>query len=148
MIFLQKFLLVGALIFSFPSDSKTISSGFVGSPSESTPMLAVQNRKEAKSAQRMRTSLQTVCDIYRDTSKRIEDASFRDDLPELKRYLDRRMEAEIPHSSIKNIWKNLKLSEPHDKSGFWELAAQDLGVKKWSCVWINRVHSYLDPNPL
>lgn len=149
MIFVKNFLLLGAVIFSAPTESKSIKSGAeVASSEASSARRPTQARKETKAAQRMRTSLQKVCDIYRDTSKRIEDVKFRDDLPELQRYLDRRIESEVRHASIKNIWKNLKLAEPQDKSGFWELAAQDLGVKSWSCDWIEKVHSYLDPSPL
>ncbi len=112
-------------------------------PASAREMVQVETRKETKTAQKIRVGLNKVCEIYKEGLARSKDPKHRDRLMELQSYVDRRLETEVRHDSVVKIWRNLKLAEPKDKAGFWELSASDLGVRSWSCPEIQEFHDYV-----
>ncbi len=90
-------------------------------------------KKETKSEKKIRIELNKVCEVYKKANQMADSKEFLDRQRLVDEKLEQDLNAKIKMDSVRKIWKNLKIADPINKYEFWTQAADDLGVKEWSC---------------
>lgn len=100
--------------------------------------------RETNRAKKIRKSLDLACGVFEKALAKTQLETHKDQVLELESYVETNLQTKIKNRSVIQIWQNMKLADPRQKSDFWALAAHDLGVRSWSCVAIDDFYGHLE----